>query len=110
MDVQYSVLNFEDENGCRPITSPRSVDACLKAGLDPKDLLPKPRKVFARPDLTDEMIGIAFNLNESKRREYIRMVTDVRRSMLSKDELDRPDSPGAAHAARLAAEAAARQA
>ncbi len=108
MDVHYNVLNFEDENGCRPITSPRSVDACLKAGLVPNDLLPKPRKAFVRPNLTDEMIDIAFNLEEKKRKEYVMMVTDLRRGMLSQDELDRPDSPGAAHAARLAAEAAAR--
>ena len=108
MDVQYNISNFEDENGCRPITSPRSVDACLKAGLEPNDLLPKPRKAFVRPNLTDQMIDIAFNLEEKKRKEYVVMVTDLRRGMLSQDELDRPGSPGAAHAARLAEEAAAR--
>ena len=68
MENLYSVLNFEDGNTAHEINSPRSLEACLRAGLDPSELMPKTRKEFVKKDLTDEMVDIKFQLFEKKRR------------------------------------------
>jgi hypothetical protein len=36
-----SVLNFEGSDRSEPINSPRSLEACLRAGFDPSELQPR---------------------------------------------------------------------
>ena len=110
MDSLYNITNFEDENGCRLINSPRSLEACLRTGLDPAELLPQSRKAFVRSDLTDEMIDIACNAFEEKRRTKIKMVKKEWDRIVSATVVEdvRPGSPAAIHAARLKEEAEAR--
>ena len=39
MELIITINNFEDGGVCRDINSPRSLEACLRAGLDPSGYL-----------------------------------------------------------------------
>lgn len=40
-----SIVNFEREDGkVEPISSPRSLEACLRSGYDPDELMPRQEK------------------------------------------------------------------
>jgi hypothetical protein len=68
METLISVLNFEQQaEGGAEINSPRTLEACLRAGYDPTELLPRPRKAFKEKGLSEEMVNIKFNSFERKR-------------------------------------------
>ncbi len=64
----YNVNTFEQGATFRPINSPRSLEACLRSGLDPSELLPIPREDFVSSNLTEEMIDIKYESHERKRK------------------------------------------
>ena len=68
MELLISIENFEDGENVREINSPRSLEACLRAGFDPKELYPKPRSSFRSKTLTKEMIDIKYETFEKKRK------------------------------------------
>lgn len=68
MDVLISVENFEDGETAREINSPRSLESCLRSGLDPSELFPKAYERFASKKLTKVMIEIKHENYEKKRR------------------------------------------
>lgn len=68
MDVLISVENFEDCGTALEINSPRSLESCLRSGLDPSELFPKPYEKFVSKGLTKEMIEIKLDNFEKKRR------------------------------------------
>ena len=69
MEVLISIDNFE-ENGksYREINSPRTLEACLRSGLDPSELYPKPFNAIAEKKMSKEMKEIKANAFENKRR------------------------------------------
>jgi hypothetical protein len=68
MEILFSVENFEESGGkYREINSPRSLEACLRSGLDPAELYPRPKKDLASKTLTDEMLDIKYQAFERKR-------------------------------------------
>ena len=68
MEILFSVENFEESGGnYREINSPRSLEACLRSGLDPAELYPRPKKNFIAKTLTDEMVDLKYNGFEKKR-------------------------------------------
>ena len=67
MDNLFSIHNFEDGRVSREINSPRSLEACLKSGIDPSELKARPREKFVSKSLTDEMIDKKFATFENKR-------------------------------------------
>lgn len=80
MDVLITVDNFEDISASnekyREINSPRSLEACLRSGLDPAELYPKSKNLFLRSlkstsrassPLTVEMMDIKFDSFNKKR-------------------------------------------
>lgn len=67
METLISVLNFEQAEGGAEINSPRTLEACLRAGYDPSELLPRQRRAFKEKGLTEEMIDIKFSTFERKR-------------------------------------------
>lgn len=67
MEVLISIDNFEDGENTREINSPRSLEACLRAGLDPSQLYPKSREAFVSKKLTKEMIDVKYDHFEKKR-------------------------------------------
>jgi len=105
MESRYNILNFESDGGCHPINSPRTLEACLRSGLDPSELLPQSRKAFIRPNLTDEMIDISYKKYESKRQMKIDLVKTERNKIINFDIASKPGSPNTKEAARLQKEA-----
>ena len=74
MEVLISIESFEDGENVREINSPRSLEACLRAGLDPSELYPKPKNRFKTKKLNDEMIGMKYEHFEKKRLDKIQLV------------------------------------
>jgi len=69
MDILVSVDNFEDGGGnYREINSPRTLESCLRQGLDPSELYPRPRKNFFEKNMSKEMVDIKYDFFEKKRR------------------------------------------
>ena len=68
MEILFSVENFEENGGkYREINSPRSLEACLRSGLDPAELYPRAKKDFVDKTLTEEMVDIKYKTFEKKR-------------------------------------------
>jgi hypothetical protein len=68
MEILFSVENFEESNGnYREINSPRTLEACLRAGLDPSELYPKPISEFNSKKISEEMIKIKYQAFQKKR-------------------------------------------
>jgi hypothetical protein len=68
MEVLISVENFEEGNGrYREINSPRTLEACLRSGLDPSELYPHPKSDFKEKDMTKEMLDIKYHAFQTKR-------------------------------------------
>mmetsp|Transcript_1921 Transcript_1921/g.3066 ORF Transcript_1921/g.3066 Transcript_1921/m.3066 type:complete len:537 (+) Transcript_1921:179-1789(+) len=83
MEILFSVENFEEGGGkYREINSPRTLEACLRTGLDPAELYPKERKVFESQRLTDQMLDIKYSAFERKRQDKIAAVRHERNSIL----------------------------
>jgi hypothetical protein len=74
MEVLISVETFEDGENVREINSPRSLEACLRAGLDPSELYPKPKSRFKSKKLNEDMIEAKYDHFEKKRKEKISIV------------------------------------
>ncbi len=67
MEPLISILNFEEKGLYREINSPRTLEACLRTGIDPSELVPKNHKMFKKRNLTEEMIQIKAQSDEKKR-------------------------------------------
>jgi hypothetical protein len=69
MEVLVSVENFEDANGrFREINSPRSLEACLRSGLDPSELYPRTKGALRERGLSPEKLEIKYTSFENKRK------------------------------------------
>ena len=66
--ILISVENFEDGDITREINSPRSLESCLRTGLDPSELHPKSFDKLGSRHLRQEMIDIKHDYFEKKRR------------------------------------------
>lgn len=82
----FSVNNFQSQTPPRPINSPRSLEGCLRAGLDPNDLLPKPKSSFNAPGLADRMLDIKYETYERKRNDNIALVKKEREAIIAYTE------------------------
>lgn len=68
MEVLITIDNFEESNGkYREINSPRTLEACLRSGLDPTELYPRPKSDFKEKGLTKEMLDIKYSTFQEKR-------------------------------------------
>jgi len=70
MDNIFSIINFDDGQKSKIINSPRSLEACLKSGIDPSELKKRSREKFVSVKLTEEMIDKKFEAFEKKRQGY----------------------------------------
>lgn len=68
MENLVNVLNFQENGTTREINSPRTLEACLRSGYDPSELLPKPRSAFVTKNRTPEMVDIKYEAFERKRK------------------------------------------
>ena len=90
MEILFSIENFEESNGkYREINSPRTLESCLRNGLDPAELYPKPKTKFLSSSLTDEMIDIKYETFERKRKDKILSVKIERQHLIQYNEKKR---------------------
>lgn len=83
MEILFSIENFEENGGnYREINSPRTLESCLRSGLDPAELFPKPRAAFNAKNLTKEMADIKYDAFEKKRLDKIDIVKKERSSII----------------------------
>ncbi|CAM9178745.1 unnamed protein product [Sphacelaria rigidula] len=79
-----SVVNFEGEDGkAEPISSPRSLEACLRSGWDPQELMPRKPKSFAVRGELPELTEIRHNFFETRRKEKVEAVKKERRAIIN---------------------------
>ena len=74
------------------VTSPRSVRACLEAGVDPASLAPRPVSAFADPSLNAEQQRFKWEHYELARRERVASLNAARALLPFAEEID--DVPG----------------
>ena len=112
MEAIFTIENFEEGGSNVEINSPRSLgkvlfqflffhnnmftEACLRLGLDPIDLVRKPRRHYLSKELTQEMVDIKYNFFERKRQERISAVKKERAS-ISKFSDKRGSTPSPLH-------------
>lgn len=84
MEVLISVENFEDVTGkYREVNSPRTLEACLRCGLDPTELYARPKGQFKEKGLTPEMLDIKYQAFQTKRTDKISMVKKERQAIIA---------------------------
>lgn len=66
MESIYTIHTFEDAG--REINSPRSLEACLRVGIDPSELGPRSVKSFSRKGLEEDLVLKLHENFEKKRR------------------------------------------
>ena len=66
MESIYTIHTFEDAG--REINSPRSLEACLRVGIDPSELGPRSVKSFARKGLEEDLV-LKLHENFEKKRK-----------------------------------------
>jgi hypothetical protein len=96
MDLIISIENFEDGGAAREMNSPRTLEACLRSGLDPKELAPKSRSSFLSKTLTKEMVDAKLAMFEKKRRDKINAVKQERNAIIKfalRKDSSQPNNP-----------------
>ncbi len=81
-----TIENFNEDGAVREINSPRTLEACLRVGLDPVELIPKSRNAFVSKDLTKQMIDIKYETFEKKRQDKIATVKAERSAIIQYTE------------------------
>lgn len=68
------------------ITSPRSLQACSKEGVNPDDLTYKELSLFAEKSLSPRLVQLRYDFFESKRRDLLASVRRARNQLVSKEQ------------------------
>ena len=92
MGMSYNgktVISLEsfDEESKEPIllTSPRSIEACLRTGITPLELLKKPESEFTK-GVSEEVGKMRWAHYETRRKEKLMMVREERQKIIIEDE------------------------
>lgn len=103
MDL-LSIENFDPDSTEPPyLTSPRSLEACRRTGIDPAELLRRPREIYLRGKVTQLERDVAkqtFLHDEQRRLEKIQTVKDARLEVME----ERKNRPAAGSAQLKASE------
>ena len=66
-EILFSIENFQEGSETRDINSPRSLEACLRTGIDPLEVLPKGRNMFKSRTMSPQYLDIKCQNFEKKR-------------------------------------------
>jgi hypothetical protein len=89
MELSINIENFEEGESRQAINSPRTMEACLRVGVDPSELYARKRGDFASKELTKDMIKIKYQSFEKKRQEKIMDVKNERSAIIKVRQLCR---------------------
>ncbi len=96
MELSINIENFEEGGTTHVINSPRTMEACLRVGVDPSELYRRKRGDFVEKGATKDMIKIKYQAFEKRRQEKIMDVTNERNAIIkfaSKKSSSAPSSP-----------------
>lgn len=96
MELSISIDNFEDTDEYREVNSPRTLEACLRVGVDPSELNAKKRGNFFSKGLTKDMVQLKYRSFERKRLEKIDDVKKERDAIIkftARKSASQPNSP-----------------
>merc|ERR1719191_1100208 len=82
----FSVDTIPENDVSARVTSPRSLKACAKEGVDPKDLIFRPMEEFAEPGMEPRLVRLRFEFFDAKRRDLLTLVKRSRTQLVSKEE------------------------
>ena len=68
------------------VNSPRSIEACLREGIKPKDLLHIPEEEFTDYGLSNQVKHLHYEFYETKRKELLYSVKRTRKNIISESE------------------------
>ena len=68
------------------VNSPRSIEACLREGIKPKDLLHIPEEEFTDYGLSNQVKHLHYEFYEAKRKELLYSVKRTRKNIISESE------------------------
>eukprot|EP00761_Pharyngomonas_kirbyi_P014074 gb/GECH01014104.1/.p1 GENE.gb/GECH01014104.1/~~gb/GECH01014104.1/.p1 ORF type:complete len:743 (+),score=255.34 gb/GECH01014104.1/:1-2229(+) len=68
------------------LTSPRSIEACLRTGINPKELIHKPRHLFEERGVPSHIAELRFEYYESRRNEKLEEALEARRQVAEEQE------------------------
>mmetsp|Transcript_11066 Transcript_11066/g.18078 ORF Transcript_11066/g.18078 Transcript_11066/m.18078 type:complete len:505 (-) Transcript_11066:241-1755(-) len=86
METLVTILNFDDSGSGPEINSPRSLEACLRSGYDPKELFTKKKSFFKGRGVTEDMAEIKYDQFEKKRADKIENVVKEREAIIAYQE------------------------
>jgi hypothetical protein len=85
--VPITIEDFNQHSTSKVIiTSPRSIEACLRTGIPATDLIHKPESAFAQPNLSRDIINLRYIHYEQKRLEKIDTVINERLNIMEEDD------------------------
>merc|ERR1719217_1107490 len=82
----YSVETLPENDVSARVTSPRSLKACAKEGVEPKDLIFRPLEEFAEPGMEPRLVRLRFEFFDAKRRDLLTLVRRSRIHLVSKED------------------------
>ena len=88
------INNFISGNEYREINSPRSMEACLRQGLDPSELYPLEKESYRRKGMSDAMLDLAFANAERKRTNKLEDVKRERNAIIKYSMRASQSNPG----------------
>mmetsp|Transcript_26716 Transcript_26716/g.61561 ORF Transcript_26716/g.61561 Transcript_26716/m.61561 type:complete len:524 (+) Transcript_26716:53-1624(+) len=84
--IHRSLEGFDEYNIDQPIlTSPRSVEACRRQGIEPEELVFRYLESFAEKDLSETVQRMRWEHYEGRRREKLSLVRDDRMQLVEQD-------------------------
>lgn len=78
----YSIENFDKGGEYHELDSPRTLEACLRSGMDPSEVFPKSRKFFKSKDRTEKMVDMKYENFEKKRQEKVNLIKEERNKII----------------------------
>eukprot|EP00879_Flechtneria_rotunda_P017625 GHRR01018475.1.p1 GENE.GHRR01018475.1~~GHRR01018475.1.p1 ORF type:complete len:368 (+),score=150.24 GHRR01018475.1:315-1418(+) len=63
-------------------TSPKSIEACFRLGIDPLELAYRPASAFKKPGESDELVNLRYQHHEQLRQERLKALVEERKKLL----------------------------
>ncbi len=89
-----NINNFINGNEYNEINSPRTMEACLRQGIDPSELYPQDKESFRTKGMSDGMLNLAFSNAERKRISKIEDVKKERNAIIKYSTRPSQSNPG----------------
>jgi hypothetical protein len=86
-----NLVEFAEFDVTAQLTSPRSLRACAKEGVEPADLIYKPMESFAEKGLEPRLVKLRYDFFEAKRKDLLTACRRARSQMVARDERLNPE-------------------